>query len=86
MAAAGTSSTEEQEARDARLAEKAAYYMGRKIKERYTPSPAFNHDTGSMREGSSLSLSEVSITESSYMREPTPQPVLAALPPPPRYS
>ncbi|KAF8196028.1 hypothetical protein BJ912DRAFT_1140925, partial [Pholiota molesta] len=85
MAAAGTSSTEEQEARDARLAEKPAYYMGHKIKERYTRSPAFNHDNGSMREGSSLSLSEVSVTEPSYMREPTPQPVLAALPPPPRY-
>ncbi|KAF8178268.1 hypothetical protein BJ912DRAFT_984421 [Pholiota molesta] len=58
-------------------------WFGRKIKERYTPSPAF--DPGSSRGGSFPSLSDVSLTESSFMREPTPQPMPAALPPPPRY-
>ncbi|KAF8178263.1 hypothetical protein BJ912DRAFT_984402 [Pholiota molesta] len=73
---------EERVVQNAKLADQAAYYMGRKIKERYTPSPAF--DDGSSRGGPSPSPSEFSMMESLYMREPTPQPVPAPLPAPPR--
>ncbi|KAF8196002.1 hypothetical protein BJ912DRAFT_955862 [Pholiota molesta] len=69
--------------RSQQLAAAAAYNGGRKIKERYTPSPVF--DYGNSRRDSAPSLSEVSITESSFMREPSPQPVPAALPAPPRF-